>query len=73
MRQQMHWIWVYHIKHRVSRWSERLTVWIAWHLPRILVMWCSVRLAAHATMGEWGNTDPSELSVMDALERWTSP
>lgn len=64
------WIWAYHIKHRAARCQERLTMWIAWHLPKSLVKWCSIRLAAHATMGEWGNTVVPELTVMDALNRW---
>ena len=43
---------------------------IAWCLPRRLVMWCAVRLMAHATQGPWGNQEVPALLAMDALQRW---
>ena len=50
--------------------AERLMKWLAWRLPRSLVMWCAIRLIAHGTMGRYGNTDPHDLNVMEALRRW---
>lgn len=44
--------------------------WIAWRLPQRLVMWCYIRVGAHATTGRYGNTVVPELSMMDALQRW---
>ena len=49
---------------------EKLATWIAWKLPRYLVMWCAVRLVAHATQGKYSSTVVPELSAMDALKRW---
>lgn len=43
---------------------------IAWRLPRRLVMWCYIRVGAHATTGRYENTVVPELSMMDALKRW---
>jgi hypothetical protein len=70
MKAQLHWFWAYDIKHRARRYRERFLTWIAWHLPRELVMWCFVRVASHATMGEYGGDCPDKVSIMDALERW---
>jgi hypothetical protein len=53
--------------------SERFWLWLAHRLPRKLVMWCAVRVGAHATTGKHGSTIVPELSFMDALKRWDSP
>lgn len=50
---------------------DRFVMWLAWRLPRRLAYWAAIRVAAHATTGEYGTTDPNELNVMDALDRWT--
>lgn len=50
--------------------KEQFWMKIAWLLPRPLVMWCAVRLMAHATQGQWGNESPSSLLAMTALQRW---
>ena len=55
---------------RIARQAERLLIWLVWHLPREAVKWAFVRVAAHATTGEYGMTSPDELSVMEALRRW---
>lgn len=44
--------------------------WIAWKLPKNLIYWCAMRLFAHATSGEYGNTVVPELTAMQGLERW---
>jgi len=49
---------------------ERLAMWVAWHLPRWLVMWCYIRVVAKGTTGEWDGTVPNQLNVMEALRRW---
>jgi hypothetical protein len=49
---------------------ESVIRWIAWHLPRPVVYWCSIRLIANATQGEYGNQVVPELGAMDALQRW---
>lgn len=50
--------------------QEKFMVWFVWLLPRNLVYWCSIRLIAFATQGEYGNTIVPELNAMDALKRW---
>ena len=47
--------------------------WLAWRLPHRLVMWCYIRVGAHATTGQFGDTIVPELSMMDALKRWDEP
>ena len=49
---------------------EKMQMWVAWHLPKWLVMWATVRLAAHATTGKYGTTVVPELTVIEALRRW---
>lgn len=49
---------------------EKLQMKIAWMMPRWLVMWCAVRLMAHATQGKWSKQIVPELKAMDALKRW---
>lgn len=53
------------------KWTDTvIPMQIAWALPRRLVLWCAVRVAAHATTGQFGTTDPNTLSAMDMLARW---
>lgn len=56
----------------VNKVREKFVLWLAWKLPRYLVMWCTIRVFAHATTGEYSNTVVPELSAMDALKRWES-
>lgn len=49
---------------------ERFTMWIAWKMPRYLVMWCAIRLLSHATTGKYSTTVVPDLLAMDALKRW---
>jgi hypothetical protein len=50
--------------------KEKIAIWIAWHLPKYIVMWCTVRLGANATQNEYSNQVVPELLFMDALKRW---
>jgi hypothetical protein len=54
------------------RQSERIAMATAWKMPKWLAYWCAIRVIAHATTGQYGNTDPGMLSTMDALKRWES-
>jgi hypothetical protein len=54
----------------MSQIKELLAMKLAWLLPRRLVMWCAVRVGAHATTGPYGNQIVSDLTFMDALGRW---
>lgn len=49
---------------------DKLARWIAWKLPRNVVMWAAIRLIAHATQGPYSKTDAASLEAMEALSRW---
>jgi len=53
-----------------SEWTEIWLRWLVWLLPRKLVMWCAVRVMAHASTGPWGNEHPDSISMMTMLQRW---
>jgi hypothetical protein len=61
------------IKYEIHRRAEKLMLWFVWKLPRKLVMWSYIRVAAHATTGQFGNTVVPEITMMDALQRWDQP
>lgn len=49
---------------------ERFWKFIAWRLPKPLVMWAAVRLMANATQGPYGTQVVPALTCIDALKRW---
>ncbi len=49
---------------------ERLMFWLSGKLPRSLVYFCAIRVAAHATTGYYSSSVVPELPAMEALERW---
>ena len=49
---------------------DDIKYWIAWRMPRWLVYYCSVRMIANATTGQYGKTEVPRLTAMDALGRW---
>lgn len=51
---------------------DRLWIWLAWRLPRGLVYWCYVRVAANATRRE-PHTTHETLSLLRALRDWERP
>jgi len=58
------------MKYFIHRHIERFQLWLAFRLPRWLVMRAAVRLMAHATTGKYENQIVPELTAMDALKRW---
>lgn len=58
------------LRYRIHRRTEKFLLWFVWKLPRTLVMWCAIRVGAHATTGIYGDTIVPQLTFMDALERW---
>ena len=50
--------------------KERVAYWTAWHIPRWLVYFATIRLVAHATTGQFSSTAVPELGAMDAIKRW---
>jgi len=49
---------------------DRFMRWVAWRLPRRLVMWAALRVVAYATQGDYSDTVVPDLTAMDALKRW---
>ena len=49
---------------------DRFARWLAWKLPKRLVMWCAIRLIANATQGIFSDQIVPDLTAMDALDRW---
>lgn len=50
--------------------KERVAIFIAWRLPRSVVMWCAFRVGAHATQGPYAAQEVPSLTFMDAMARW---
>ena len=50
--------------------KDKLWMWIAWRLPKRLVMWAAVRVMVHATQGNFSSQIVPELKAVDALKRW---
>lgn len=57
-------------RYRTNRQLERLLLRLVWKLPRTLVMWCAIRVGAHATTGRYADQVVLELTFTDALQRW---
>jgi hypothetical protein len=54
-----------------NHFPEALAHAIANRLPRRIAYWAAIRVMAHATVGPYSNQVVPELTVMDALKRWT--
>lgn len=50
--------------------TEKLTMWLAWRLPRRLAYWCAIRVLAHGTTGKFSGQVVPELTATEALKRW---
>lgn len=49
---------------------EKVIIWIAWHLPRRIAYWCTIRVGVNATTGQYSSQVVPELYFTDALKRW---
>lgn len=49
---------------------EKIAMNIAWLLPRWLIYFAIIRAWANATTGQYGNTNPSDLTVYTMIRRW---
>lgn len=72
MRSWLKFFWAYHLKYRAKKLRGRGMMWIAWRLPSELVMWCGIRIAAHATTGE-AAVEPVNLTFDTMFKRWDDP
>jgi hypothetical protein len=57
----------------MERFKEKIAIYIAWSLPRRVVLWTVIRAFAHATTGKWGNTHPDEVGYKEVYDRWLEP
>lgn len=46
---------------------ERLTIWLAWHLPRRLLYWAYIRAIAQVTTGPYRDRTPDDVTLLEAL------
>lgn len=60
--------WKYDL--RRERLAERIAIWIARRLPRRVVLWAMIRVAAEATTGRWSNESPDTLDYQKMHDRW---
>lgn len=58
------------MKYTIDKYFEKFLFWFVWKLPRRLVYFCAIRVGAHATTNEYGDTVVPDLKFMDALQRW---
>lgn len=70
--EEIRWWRVYVVNPWCRNKRERVLMWTAWHLPKSLAYWTTIRVMAHATTGEYDSTNPTTLSAMDILRRWES-
>lgn len=59
--------------YRYERLKEKLIIFIAWSLPKSVVLWVVVRAFAHATTGKWGNEHIDEIGYKEVYDRWLQP
>lgn len=57
-------------RYDLSTVPDKFRMWLAWRMPRRLVMWAAIRLMSHATTGKYGREEPDSVSIMTALKRW---
>jgi len=53
----------------IRRKKENIIIWAAWRLPRRLIYWCGIRIAAEGSVAH-PQTSMPELTAMDALHSW---
>jgi hypothetical protein len=56
---------------RLARWVDEISWRVSAWLPRRLIGHATIRLWAATTSGKWDTTVVPELTVDEALRRWT--
>lgn len=54
----------------LERMKEKLAIAIAWALPRRVAYWSMIRVASHASTGQFGDTNPTALDYETIAKRW---
>jgi hypothetical protein len=57
-------------KYEISKRYDRSLIWLSYHMPKRLVMWCTIRVINHACSGEYRNQEVPALRALEALDRW---
>ncbi len=50
--------------------KDTFLCWLAYKLPKKLVYFCVIRVFANATTGKYGKQMVSELTFIEAINRW---
>jgi hypothetical protein len=53
-----------------SKTMERFWIWLAWKLPRRLALWAAIRVNSEATVLDFPDRTPEQVSVLDAIGKW---
>lgn len=49
--------------------KDKFLLWLAWRLPKKLVMWCNVRVMANAA-SVYSDKQPNEITYSMAAQAW---
>jgi len=60
----------FEVRMKLHQWCEKAFMWFIWKLPRGIIYFAVIRMWAHGTTGQYGNTHPEELTWNEALKRW---
>lgn len=63
-------LWLHHLRHQpLPKLGDRVALWLAWRLPRKLVMYCYLRVVSNGAA--WENTTvPAERVAAIVINRW---
>lgn len=50
--------------------KDRIAIWIAWHLPRLVAEWTYRRVAEAGEAGRPLDRNPFDQTVFEPLDRW---
>ncbi len=50
--------------------TEKFWFWLSGFVPRKLAYFCTIRLGAHATTGQYGHVIVPEVTYIDVLKAW---
>ncbi len=70
MMSELRWRWIYFRHQTLFVWTEKLLMWLAWHLPKSLVEKATIRVFSTATTGKYGTSNPYNVDVFTALNRF---
>jgi hypothetical protein len=62
--------YLFNIRTQPSRWMEAFSFWLAYRLPKRLVLCCFIRVFAYGTTGEWESEDCASVTAVTLMQRW---